>query len=58
MLIGIILGFTLGIILLLIGFIAMITGKKKSTSKQWPGWVLLAGIAAILTATFNMIMLY
>lgn len=53
MLIGIILGFILGIILLLVGFIGMIVRRRKRSSSRWPDWVIIAGGCAILTAIVN-----
>ena len=58
MFIGIILGFALGIILLLIGFIGMIVNKRKRKSRRWPDWVIIAGVCAILTAIFNIMNLH
>ncbi|MFD3445723.1 hypothetical protein ACFDTO_14090 [Microbacteriaceae bacterium 4G12] len=58
MLIGIISGFVLGIVLLIVGFIGMIVSKQKSASNRWSGWVMLAGGCAILTAFVNMLVLH
>ncbi|WP_179631971.1 hypothetical protein [Clostridium peptidivorans] len=58
MFIGIILGFALGIILLLIGFIGMIVNKQKRKSRRWTDWVIIAGVCAILTAIFNFVKLH
>lgn len=53
--IGIILGFILGIILLLISGISFLIAKNRNQKCNWCLWVALGGICALVTAVVNLI---
>lgn len=51
--IGIILGFVLGIVLLIVGGVAYLITNKREKKCKWCTWVALAGACALITAVAN-----
>ena len=54
--IGIILGYILGIILIIVSLIGL--SKKQNKSSKWPLWVMLAGVCALFTAGVNTLKMF
>ena len=56
--IGIIIGYILAIILIIVSLIGLLFSKKQNESSKWALWVMLAGVIALLTAGVNTLKMF